>query len=75
MSSLNYVIGSIVVKDENIEEYLDIFKNCLKWRFVVPSRDWRRLDVNALRVCTVDDTIRDIFSLIVSSWVIIGYKI
>ncbi|KAI3656645.1 hypothetical protein MP638_007419 [Amoeboaphelidium occidentale] len=44
VSSLNYVIVSIVVKDENIEEYLDIFKNCLKWRFVVPSGDWRRLD-------------------------------
>ncbi|KAI3660269.1 hypothetical protein MP638_005132 [Amoeboaphelidium occidentale] len=61
VSDLNHVIGSIVVKDETIEEYLDIFKDCLKWRFVVPNGDWRRLDVNALRVCMVDDTIRDIF--------------
>jgi hypothetical protein len=54
-------LARLVVKHESIDEELEIFKSCLKWRFVVPTGSWRVQYEYTQRVCMVDDQVRDIF--------------
>ncbi|KAI3656083.1 hypothetical protein MP638_002708 [Amoeboaphelidium occidentale] len=56
-------LASIVVRRESAKRLMDIFKNCLKWRFVILDGWWREENYcsRLQQVCLVDETIRDIF--------------
>ncbi|KAI3656332.1 hypothetical protein MP638_001376 [Amoeboaphelidium occidentale] len=54
-------LNPLVVQQDNVQAELEILKHCLKWRFVVPDGEWRELQGFTLRICIVDDAIRDIF--------------
>lgn len=60
VSRFLFFLSLLVHKQDCLKE-LEIFKNCLKWRFVVPEGDWRSRDSYAQKICMVDDTVRDIF--------------
>lgn len=56
-------LASIVVRRESAKRLMDIFKACLKWRFVILDGGWREENYcsRLQQVCLVDETIRDIF--------------
>jgi hypothetical protein len=54
-------LAQIVVEKDSVQNYLDIIKRCLKWRFFVLDGSWRKRYIYTQRICIVDDTIRDIF--------------
>jgi hypothetical protein len=58
---LIYNLAQIVVKKDSVQNFLDIIKRCLKWRFFVLDGSWRKLNIYTQRICIVDDRIRDIF--------------
>jgi hypothetical protein len=49
--------------DDRIKEYLELFKYCLKWRFVVPDGEWRYRgsEEHLLMMCFADEELREIF--------------
>jgi hypothetical protein len=42
MENIIEALAEIVIKFDSSKEYMAIFKACLKWRFYIPRRDWRR---------------------------------
>ncbi|KAI3655826.1 hypothetical protein MP638_004027 [Amoeboaphelidium occidentale] len=56
-------LSKLVIKQEDVEAYLDFLKECLKWRLHIDDLYWRNVNIE-LRckiVCIVDETVRDIF--------------
>jgi hypothetical protein len=60
----------LAVKKESVDEYLNVLKDCLKWRFVVRDSNWRQIILTGgakgceraglPMICVLDETIRDI---------------
>lgn len=56
-------LAKLVIKQEDVEAYLDFLKECLKWRFNIDDGYWRNVNIKLWFkiVCIVDETVRDIF--------------
>ncbi|KAI3659732.1 hypothetical protein MP638_005206 [Amoeboaphelidium occidentale] len=55
-------LADFVIRQESPDDLLNIFKDCLKWRFILSGFDMRRIrNVELQKICIVDETVRDIF--------------
>jgi hypothetical protein len=55
-------MADYVVERDSVDDQLSFLKTCLKWLYILPYYDIRRMNnVELQKICIVDETIRDVF--------------